>query len=91
MPIILRGGVNPCSTAVTRNQLKSAHKVFDEMAARTKYLNFGNIQVWMIITLDRDAKYIFLRSRSAVLQKLTWILGTSYELNSNFVHILNMV
>jgi hypothetical protein len=61
------------------------------MAARTKYLNSETFQVWVIIILDRDANCIFLRSRSDVLQKLTWILGMSYDLNSNFGQILNSV
>jgi hypothetical protein len=45
----------------------------------------------VITVLDKDAKYIFLRSGSAVLQKLTWILGMSYDLNSNFGQISNSV
>jgi hypothetical protein len=91
MPIILWGGVNPRSTAVTRFQLKSAHRVFDEMAARTKFFIFENFRVWVITILDKGSRYISLRSKSDVLQKLTWILGMPYDLNSNFGKILNSV
>jgi hypothetical protein len=61
------------------------------MATRTKKLNFEKIQVWVIIILDKGSKYIFHRSKGSVLLKTNLNLGVSYELNSNFGHILNRV
>jgi hypothetical protein len=61
------------------------------MAARTKYLNFENFQVWVIVILDKGSKYIFHRSKGSILLKTNLNLGVSYELNSNFGQILNRV
>jgi hypothetical protein len=44
-------------------QLKYAQKVLDEMATRTKYLNFEIFQVWVIIILDKGSKYFLLGPR----------------------------
>jgi hypothetical protein len=65
--------------------------VLDEMAARTKKLNFENFRVWVITILDKGSKYIFLRSQGSGLLKTNLNLGMSYELNSNFGPNLNMV
>jgi hypothetical protein len=65
--------------------------VLDEIATRTKYLNFENFQVWVIIILDKGSKYIFVRSKGSVLLKTYFDLGMFCELNSNFGHILNRV
>jgi hypothetical protein len=65
--------------------------VLDEMAARKKILNFENFKVWVITILDKGSKYIFVRFQGAVLLKSNFDLGMSYELNSNFGQILNMV
>jgi hypothetical protein len=71
--------------------LISACHLFDEIAARTKYLDFEKFQVWVIIILDKGSKYIFLRSKGSVLVKTNLDLGMSYELNSNFGQIFNRV
>jgi hypothetical protein len=49
------------------------------MAARFFFLKFENFQVWVLIKLDSDAKYIFVRSKGAVLLKSYFDLGMSYE------------
>jgi hypothetical protein len=53
-------------------------------------MNFGNFQVWVIIILDSNSKYIFVRSRGVVLLKTYFDLAMFYDLYSNFGHILNM-
>jgi hypothetical protein len=65
--------------------------VFDEMAARTKNFNFEKFRVSVITILYKGSKYIFVRSKGFVLLKTNLNLGMSYELNSNFGQILNMV
>jgi hypothetical protein len=45
----------------------------------------------VLIILDSDAKYIFVRSKGAVLLKSYFDLGMSYEWNSNFGAFLNRV
>jgi hypothetical protein len=71
--------------------LISACHLFDEIAARIKYLDFEKFQVWVIIILDKGSKYIFLRSKGSVLLKTNLDLGMSYELNSNFGQIFSRV
>jgi hypothetical protein len=58
---------------------KSACQVFDKMSARKQFLKFENFQVWVLIILDSDAKYIFVRSKGAILLKSYFDLGMSYE------------
>jgi hypothetical protein len=43
------------------------------------FLKFENFQVWVLIKLDSDAKYIFVRSKGAVLLKSYFDLCMSYE------------
>jgi hypothetical protein len=62
-----------------------------ELVARKYFLKFENFQVWVLIKLDSDAKYIFVRSKVAILLKYYFDLGMSYEYDSNFGPFLNRV
>jgi hypothetical protein len=44
----------------------------------------------VINILDSNSKYIFVRSKGALLLKTYFGLGMSYDFNSNFGEILNM-
>jgi hypothetical protein len=49
------------------------------------------VSVWVVSTLTRDVKYIFLRFKDVVLQEHNLNLGKTYVLNSNFGQVSNRV